>query len=128
MKKWSKNGFTHHCDGQQFLSPHRIKGDPCGCPESIKERKERARGRLGPQPSTEISFQIDSAPDLGHFRMRSISWKFTESVASIRSLMNSTRDNLACDLSLAVVELPSATGRTATYRQPLLLPEVVTAA
>ena len=128
MRKWSKNGLIHHCDGQQFLSPHHAKGEPCGCPDSIADRKERARSRMGPQPNSEISFQIDNAPELGYFRLHSISWKFADSVATIRNLMNSTRDKLACDLSLTVVELTSTTGRTATYRQPLLLPEVVATA
>ncbi|MGI5436395.1 hypothetical protein ACQEV4_02580 [Streptomyces shenzhenensis] len=128
MKKWSINGLSHHCDGQQFLSPHRVKGDPCGCPDSVEERKERARSRLGPQPNSEIVFRIDEIPNLGYFRMHSISWKFAESVALILNLMNSTRDKLACALSLVVVELKSATGGTATCRQPLLLPEAVAAA
>ncbi|MFD6997800.1 hypothetical protein ACFWA5_16325 [Streptomyces mirabilis] len=123
MTKWSRKGVIHHCDGHQFLSPHQRKGAPCGCPESLSDRKMRARNYLGPQPNSEISFRISNEPDLGSFRMRSISWKFSECVNSIRSLMSSTRGGAVCDLSLSVVEFGSRAGRKSTYRQPLLLLE-----
>ncbi|WP_314222973.1 recombination directionality factor [Streptomyces zaehneri] len=88
MKKWGHKGLMHHCDGSQFLSPHQKKGSYCGCPESLCERKERARSYLGPQPSTEVSFKVSDAPSLGYFRMHSVSWRFAESASAIRDLIN----------------------------------------
>jgi Recombination directionality factor-like len=125
MRKWGHKGLVHHCDGQQFLSPHEMKGEPCGCPESAKDRKSWARSRLGPQPNTEILFRIDKMPDLGDFRMHSISWKFAESVASALALMNSAQSKLICGLSLTVAEFDVMAGHRTKYRQPLLLPDEV---
>jgi hypothetical protein len=76
-------GLTHHCDGFKFLSPDEDKGQPCGCPSLIAERKLKAQQMRGPKPSVDITFRMADAPDLGKFRFNSGSWKLVEALGPL---------------------------------------------
>lgn len=74
LKLWGMNGtIIHHCDGVEFLDEDR-RGQPCGCPELLSERKDLAREGRGPKPDTRIVFRLAAAPHLGQFELRSGSW------------------------------------------------------
>ncbi|MFD9442131.1 hypothetical protein [Streptomyces sp. NPDC060001] len=80
-------GLTHHCDGFTFLSPEEDKGQPCGCPSLIAERKLKAKQMRGPKPSVDVEFRLTADPDTGKFRFNSGSWKLVEALAPLfRSL------------------------------------------
>jgi hypothetical protein len=76
-------GLIHHCDGFNYLSPEEEKGNPCGCPSYIAERKDKATKLRGPKPSVDIEFRLLDAPDLGKFRFNSGSWKLVEALGGL---------------------------------------------
>lgn len=76
-------GLTHHCDGFTYLSPDEDKGQTCGCPSLIAERKLKAQQMRGPKPSVDIEFRLADAPDLGKFRFNSGSWKLVEALGPL---------------------------------------------
>jgi hypothetical protein len=76
-------GMTHHCDGFSFLSPEEDKGNPCGCPSYIAERKDKAQKLRGPKPSVDIEFRLLDTPELGKFRFNSGSWKLVEALGGL---------------------------------------------
>jgi hypothetical protein len=76
-------GLIHHCDGFQYLSPDEEKGQACGCPSYIAERKDKATKMRGPKPSIDIEFRLLDAPELGKFRFNSGSWKLVEALAPL---------------------------------------------
>lgn len=71
-------GLIHHCDGFAFLSPEEEKGESCGCPSLIAERKLKAQQLRGPKPSVDVTFRLADAMDAGIFRFNSGSWKLVE--------------------------------------------------
>lgn len=80
-------GMTHHCDGFHYLSPDQDRGQKCGCPSLIAERKLKAQQQRGPKPSVDVEFRLLDAPTLGKFRFNSGSWKLVEALAPLfRSL------------------------------------------
>lgn len=76
-------GLTHHCDGFTYLSPDEDRGQPCGCPKLIAERKLKAQQMRGPKPSVDVEFRLADAPDLGKFRFNSGSWKLVEALGPL---------------------------------------------
>ncbi|GAB1326940.1 recombination directionality factor [Streptomyces sennicomposti] len=76
-------GLIHHCDGFAFLSPDEEKGQTCGCPSLIAERKLKAQQMRGPKPSVDVEFRLADAPDLGKFRFNSGSWKLVEALGPL---------------------------------------------
>jgi hypothetical protein len=76
-------GMIHHCNGFEFLSPEEEKGDTCGCPSLIAERKLKAQQLRGPKPSVDVTFRLLEDPDLGVFRFNSGSWKLVEALAPL---------------------------------------------
>ncbi|MYW03902.1 hypothetical protein GT354_37600 [Streptomyces sp. SID3343] len=116
MRRWSRGSLVHHCDGEWFLSPESRKGDLCGCPHSIVERKARVKRGLGPQPNVDLSFRLVDAPDLGVFRMKSISWKFAENASVLKDAIGSALGESVCGLELEAVELKGGT----RYVKPVL--------
>ncbi|MFJ3248351.1 hypothetical protein [Streptomyces sp. NPDC086782] len=71
-------GMIHHCDGFEYLSPEEDKGEPCGCPSLIAERKLAAQKMRGPKPSVDVTFRLADAMDAGKWRFNSGSWKLVE--------------------------------------------------
>lgn len=78
MKLFGTSGLIHHCDGVQFLSPDEDKGEPCRCPDSFQDRKDKAKSGRGPKPSVDLAFTLADAPELGKFRFNSGSWELVK--------------------------------------------------
>jgi len=126
LKLWGMNGaIIHHCDGVAFLDDDR-KGEPCGCPALLADRKDLAKTGRGPKPDTRIVFRLADAPELGKFRMQSGSWDL---VRVLHEYLNTLEDACAdgpalCTLSLDTVSfVPKGgpmKGKTVSYKKPVL--------
>ncbi|WP_194292724.1 recombination directionality factor, partial [Streptomyces katsurahamanus] len=75
MQLWGRSGLIHHCDGVEFLSPEEDKGEPCGCPPLMEDRKAQDKSGRGPKPHTNVVFRLADDYHLGKFRFQSTSWK-----------------------------------------------------
>lgn len=80
MKKFGFSGLEHHCDGRKYLSDDdpTLIGEPCGCPASFQERKDKAKSGKGPKPSVDIIFKLAKHPELGYFRFNSGGWSLVK--------------------------------------------------
>lgn len=130
LKLWGANGtLIHHCDGVVYLSEE-DKGQQCGCPELLADRKAHAKSGRGPKPDTRIVFRLAAAPNLGKFEMRSGSWDL---VRVLHEYVNALEDACEgatpgpalCTLKLETVSfVPKGgpmKGKTVSYKKPVLL-------
>ncbi|BBC34794.1 hypothetical protein SGFS_060880 [Streptomyces graminofaciens] len=120
MKLWDSRGLAHHCDGRAFLSREADAGHPCGCPNTMAERRARARAGQGPQPITTLLFRLAECPDIDSFRFRSSSWRFAEGVQRTRTQLAAVGDAALCELAIQTVEFPTQNGRRVCYHKPVV--------
>ena len=133
MKLWNGSTLVHHCTGTHFLSDPPGKGskdDECGCPETIRERKDAARDKWGPKPSISVRFRLADAEDLGSGEMKTGSWDFSgelESYLAARLAHAEERDpsgEIAAELYIKTVEFVIKNGKnkgtTVSYPYPSL--------
>jgi hypothetical protein len=120
MKLWGRSGLIHHCDGIEFLSPEEDRGQPCGCPPLMEDRKAQAKSGRGPQPNTNLIFRLADAYDLGKFRFQSTSWKLAEVVHEIDAALSRHSGEVLAELSLELVEYTTKSGRDVSYRKPVV--------
>ncbi|MDH6625760.1 hypothetical protein M2271_003571 [Streptomyces sp. LBL] len=126
-------GLVHHCDGFHYLSPEEDKGNPCGCPSYIAERKDKAAKLRGPKPSVDIEFRILDAPDLGKFRFNSGSWKLVEALAPLFEALDKygnegteaepgkqVRASLTIENVTYVPKKGPRAGQTVSYNKPVI--------
>lgn len=124
LKLWGMNGaIIHHCDGVAFLDDDR-KGDPCGCPMLLAERKDMAKSGRGPKPDTRIVFRLADAPHLGKFRLSSGSWDLVRVLHEYINALEDVDGPALCTLALETVSfVPKGgpmKGKTVSYKKPVL--------
>lgn len=119
MKLWGPGGLVHHCDGAVLLQPAAKRGDPCGCPESISDRKAYAKAGLGPQPNIVVTFELTGI-DLGRFEFQSASWKLFETVHEVRSMLALVNGPTTCEMTLELAEFTTTSRRRVSYYKPVL--------
>ncbi|MEV7777849.1 hypothetical protein [Kitasatospora sp. NPDC088351] len=112
-----KGQVLHDCDGARLLAPEADADKPCGCPESIEERRLAAKSGRGPLPSIGIGFKLAEKPALGRFRFVSSSWELAKTVADFQRALTETDGPTTCDLALELVELTTASGVAVRYRK-----------
>ncbi|QDQ14310.1 hypothetical protein [Streptomyces spectabilis] len=120
MKLWGRSGLIHHCDGVDFLSPDDDRGQPCGCPPLMEDRKAQAKTGRGPQPNTNLVFRLADDYHLGKFRFQSTSWKLAEVVHEIDNALSAHKGEVLAELSLELVEFTTKAGRDVSYRKPVV--------
>ncbi|MDI3424353.1 recombination directionality factor, partial [Streptomyces luteolus] len=76
-------GLIHECNGSEFLSPEKEKGQPCGCPPRLEDQKAAARTGRGPTPSIDITFRIAADSTLGEFQFLTGSWQMAAQVTDL---------------------------------------------
>lgn len=124
MVLWSAQGQPiHECDGVEFLDEDR-KGQPCGCPPLLAERKDQARKGIGPKPSVSVKFRLFDDPDLGLFRFQSSSWDLVRDLHNVENALDAVAGPARASLSLELVEFVpkngAMAGRTVSYRKPVI--------
>lgn len=118
-------GLTHHCDGFEYLSPEEDKGTPCKCPTIIAERKLAATKGRGPKPSVDVSFRLESDPDLGVFRFNSGSWKLVEALGPLfADLDKYPGQQVRATLTIVTVTYTPQKGPRAGIEQSYNKPEI----
>jgi hypothetical protein len=126
-------GMTHHCDGFTYLSPDEDRGQSCGCPSLIAERKLKAQQMRGPKPSVDVEFRLADAPTLGKFRFNSGSWKLVEALAPLFRALDEygnagdgdvkgkqVRASLTIENVTYVPQKGPRAGQTVSYNKPVI--------
>ncbi|MEW1551387.1 recombination directionality factor [Streptomyces tsukubensis] len=121
MKKFGFQGLEHHCDGVQILSPEEEKGDLCGCPESLQDRKDRARSGKGPKPSIDVTFRLAADPELGKFRFNSGSWSLVNVLHDVFAAVDAYDGRpVLASLTIEHVAYTTKTGRDVAFNMPVI--------
>lgn len=73
------------CDG--IVMSGEDQGHACMCPSGLQERKDAAQKGRACQPSIEITFRLESMPDLGLGRFRSGSWTLAADIGKAEAAL-----------------------------------------
>jgi hypothetical protein len=128
MKLFGNSGLIHHCDGVEYLSPEEDKGEKCGCPALLQDRKDKAKTGRGPKPSVDVQFKIADAPDLGLFRFNSGSWELVKVLHDVIKNVDeaggateeSTGGPVRALLTIEHVKYTTKAGRDVAYNKPVV--------
>lgn len=118
--------LIHHCDGVDYIShaDDDKVGTPCGCPESLSERKALARDFMGPKPAIAVTFSLADDPELGTFRYQTGSWSLAETLWEAEEDLAAIGGEALATLSLEPVEYVAKggpmKGKTVSYTKPVL--------
>ncbi|WP_189056036.1 recombination directionality factor [Longimycelium tulufanense] len=114
------SGPIHHCDGVEFLEPPEDRGTPCGCPPSLRERKDLARSGRGPKPHIELRFRLHDDPELGYFVLRTSSWSTVAELPAAQDTLEEINGPAKVRLVMEHVEYTTKAGRAVSYHYPAL--------
>ncbi|MEU7186447.1 hypothetical protein [Streptomyces sp. NPDC045369] len=111
----------HACDGVEFTDSEDPRhGQPCGCPQTLQERKAAAKNGHGPKPDQRLEFRLADDPELGKFRLMTGSWDFMKSLEGMWRELEAVGGPALCSLSLELVEFTTKSGVDVAYRKPVL--------
>lgn len=124
MVLFGVQGIIHECDGMFFLSEE-DKGQPCGCPAKLEDRKALAAKGRGPKPSIELKFLLQDAPEMGFGRFRTGSWSLVKELADVEDALTDAAERanggpVLVNLKLEKVEYTTRTGKDVAYMRPVI--------
>jgi len=124
MVLWGMGGVRiHECDGVEFLDEDR-RGQPCGCPALLADRKAAARAGHGPKPEVSVRFRLADDPELGVFRFQSSSWDLVKDLHNVENALDAVGTAARASLALELVEFTpkggAMKGRLVSYRKPVV--------
>lgn len=120
--QWGVGGPTHECDGEFSLLPD-DKGEPCGCPRTLEERKELARRRpaKGPSPSINVAFRLAGVGyDLGPGKLIATAWSLAEVIHEVKDALDEIEGEALCRLEIEHVEYETREGEKREFRKPVI--------
>lgn len=118
---WGPGGPVHECDGEFFLSPAEDKGQPCGCPSTLAERKDLAKRRRGPSPSINVTFRLAGAGyDLGAGKLIATAWSLAEVIHEVKDALDQVDGEALCRLEIEHVQYTTKTGEPREFRKPVI--------
>ncbi|MFI6861311.1 hypothetical protein ACIBKZ_15650 [Streptomyces sp. NPDC050421] len=117
---WGRSGPIHECDGVKFLSPAEEKGNPCGCPGLMRDRKDMAQSGRGPAPAISIRFRLAHDYDLGEGKLQSGAWSLATVLHEIRDALDDIDGEALCRLELVHVEFVGNDGKKKEFRKPVI--------
>ncbi|WP_406324067.1 hypothetical protein [Streptomyces niveus] len=120
MKLFGNSGLVHHCDGVEFLSPDEDKGEPCGCPPLLEDRKAKARSGRGPKPSVDLVFKLEASPESGYFRFNSGSWELVKVLHTVIESIDKYDGPVRATLAIENVSYTTKAGRDVSYNKPVV--------
>ncbi|MCM2391740.1 hypothetical protein [Streptomyces albipurpureus] len=120
MKLFGMSGLAHHCDGVEYLSPDEDKGQPCGCPALLQDRKDRARAGRGPKPSIDLTFTLADAPEQGIFRFNSGSWELVKVLHTLIADVDAFDGPVRATLAIENVSYTTKAGRDVSFNKPVI--------
>lgn len=111
-------GPMHECDGEfSLLSDD--KGEPCGCPTTLRERKDRASKNRGPKPSINIEFTLPGVgADLGKGKLIATAWSLAEVIHEVKNALDNVDGPALCRLEIEHVEYTSKVYGPVSYYWP----------
>ncbi|MGG7570360.1 hypothetical protein [Streptomyces sirii] len=111
----------HACDGVEFTDSEDPRvGQPCGCPQTLQERKAAAKAGHGPKPDQRVEFRLADDPELGKFKLLTGSWDFMKTLEGVWRELEAVGGPALCTLSLEPVEFTTKSGVDVSYRKPVL--------
>ncbi|MHB9759917.1 recombination directionality factor [Streptomyces sp. BYX5S] len=116
----SSKEIIHECDGSQLLSPAEKKGQSCGCPPLIEDKRLAARSGRGPMPSTDLTFRIAGACMLGEFHFTTSSWQLASQLSDLTDALERVDGPAVCDLTMELVVFTTKAGERVCYRKPVV--------
>lgn len=124
MILFGMQGVIHECDGMYFLNEE-DRGEPCGCPAKLEDRKALAAKGRGPKPSIELRFLLADDPEMGFGRFRTGSWSLVKELADVEDSLQyhaerSDGNPILVRLELERVEYTTKTGRNVSYVRPVI--------
>ncbi|MFD4538337.1 hypothetical protein [Streptomyces bauhiniae] len=117
---WGRTGPVHECDGVAFLSPPERKGEPCGCPKLMSERKEAARQGIGPAPSINVTFRLAHDYELGKGKLIASAWTLAEVIHEVKDDLDRVEGEALCRLTLEHVSYTNNAGIKVDFRKPVI--------
>lgn len=117
--QWADGLPIHECDGSTSLLQD-DKGQPCGCPTTIQEKKDRATQRRGPKPNIVIPFRLPQDEDLGLGKYTATAWSFAEDLPYTMKALSRIDGLALCALRLEHVEYTTRTGEKREFTKPVL--------
>ncbi|WP_327254097.1 hypothetical protein [Streptomyces sp. NBC_01244] len=117
---WGRTGPIHECDGVAFLSPPERKGEPCGCPKLMTERKELARQGIGPAPAINITFRLAHDYELGKGRFIASAWSLAEVIHEVKDALDDVEGEALCKFTLEHVSYVNKAGVKVDFRKPVI--------
>jgi hypothetical protein len=118
---WGPGGPIHECDGEFFLSPAEDKGQPCGCPATLAERKDLAKRRRGPSPSINVTFRLAGLGyELGAGKLIATAWSLAEVIHEVKEALDQVEGEALCRLTLELVKYTNKAGINVEYRKPVI--------
>ncbi|WP_329168342.1 hypothetical protein OG709_30020 [Streptomyces sp. NBC_01267] len=120
MKLFGNTGLIHHCDGVKFLSPDEDKGEACGCPPLLQDRKDKAKSGRGPKPSIDVTFKLAASPESGIFRFNTGSWSFVNTLHTVIRDVDEYAGPVRALLAIEHVEYTTKAGRDVAYNMPTI--------
>lgn len=117
--QWADGLPVHECDGAKFLSPEEEKGQPCGCPRILAERKEKAKQRRGPKPNIVVPIRLPQDEDLGVGKYTATAWTFAEDFPSAMKVLTAIDGEALCVLRLEYIEWEK-NGKMQSFVKPCL--------
>ncbi|QDH92131.1 unknown function [Streptomyces phage Dubu] len=118
--QWADGLPVHECDGSVFLSPDDDKGNPCGCPRILAERKEKAKQRRGPKPNIVIPITLPQDEELGLGKYTATAWSFAEDLPYTMKALERIDGPALCVLRLEHVEYTTKSGEAREFTKPVL--------
>jgi hypothetical protein len=118
--QWADGLPIHECDGSVFLSPDADKGNPCGCPRILAERKEKATQRRGPKPNIVIPIRLPQDEDLGIGKYTATAWSFCEDLPYTMRALERIKGEALCVLRLEHIEYTTKSGEAREFVKPVL--------
>ncbi|MFF4495519.1 hypothetical protein [Streptomyces sp. NPDC001546] len=117
---WGRTGPIHECDGVSFLSPPERRGEPCGCPKLMTERKELARQGIGPAPAINVTFRLAHDYELGKGRFIASAWSLAEVIHEVKDALDDVDGEALCRLTLEHVSYVNKQGVKVDFRKPVI--------
>lgn len=119
---WGVGGPAHECDGEFSLLPD-DRGEPCGCPRTMAERKALSKQRppKGPAPSINVTFRLAGLGyDLGPGKLIATAWSLAEVIHEVKDALDQVDGEALCRLTLELVEYTNKDGIAVSYRKPVI--------
>jgi hypothetical protein len=117
--QWADGLPVHECDGTKFLSPDADRGNPCGCPRLLDDRKEKAKQRRGPKPNYVIPIRLPQDEELGQGKYTATAWSFAEDLHYTMPELKAIDGEALCALRLEYIEWEK-NGEMRSFIKPVL--------